>query len=259
MDVAVVRLWKVTDRTNGLIWNLNGSQERRSRKGKGCWSAHHSRHRTGPTSSAPKSSRKHNFVTTTTPCAGCQRYPGECAKISGFGDSLVGMMQYLAQKDCQGRWCGWQGPGVLLQLPLQRWHPAWVLGAIQGHHWQPKIISGRAGKALASSLPLSLNRATIRPASANNFSQFMFLLRKFSEIFVLYSLRPANSEHIWTNSYVNRVCAQCSSHGTSFQALRAVDAQLQPWLHAKLPALTLRCSRNNHPAVPSPQKWSSVS
>lgn len=80
MDVAVVRLSKVTDRTNDLIWNLNGSQERRSGKGKECGSANPSRYMPGPTGSSAKSCGKHNFVTTATTCGGCQRYPGKCTK-----------------------------------------------------------------------------------------------------------------------------------------------------------------------------------
>lgn len=104
-------------------------------------------------------------------------------------------------------------------------YPAWVLAASQGRHWQPKIISGRLGKALVSSLPLPLNKATIRASLTNFCSQLMFLLRKFSEIPVLYSLRSVNSEHTLMNFYVNHVCPKCSSHGTSFQALGAVDAQ----------------------------------
>lgn len=151
--------------------------------------------------------------------------PGECAKwvwgLPGRGDAAFGTEELPGQ--VMG--LGWQGSGVILELPLPCCHPAWVLGATQGHHWQPKIISAWLGKALVSSLPFSLNKVTIRAFLINCCPQLMFLLRKFSEVLVLYSLRSVTSEDIWINSSVNHVCPQCSSHGGSFQALRAVDAQ----------------------------------
>lgn len=129
MDVAAVRLSKVTDRTNGLIWNLNGSQERRSWKGKGCGSAHPSRHMPGPTGSSARRCGKHNFVTTTPTCARCQRY--QVSVQNGFGDSLGGVMQHLAQKNCQDRWWGWAGKG------LGSFYSSLCLAAIQPGCWVP--------------------------------------------------------------------------------------------------------------------------
>lgn len=110
---------------------------------------------------------------------GYQRSPGVCARVRGFGDSLVGVMQYMAQKDCQGGWWGWRGPGILLWLPLQSRHPAgcWVSHSATTN--KPKIISGRVGKSLISSLPFSLNKATTRAALTTCCSQLMILLRIF--------------------------------------------------------------------------------
>lgn len=123
MDVAVVTLSKVTDRTNGLIWNLNSAQERRSRKGKGCGSVHHSWHRAGPTGSSAKSWGKHNFFTPTTTCVGCQRYPSECAKCAWglpgrvdavFGtEGLSGQMMRLART-----WCHFAALSAMLPSSL---------------------------------------------------------------------------------------------------------------------------------------------
>lgn len=233
MDVAVARLSKVTVRTNGVIWSLNGSQWGRGQKSDGCGTVHleeepSPQHSTqhGPYGLMCQGLwEKHNFVALQTDknqvgpffshhvhnggdcwllpshLAGCWRSPRGCAKVRGFGDSLAGVMQYSAQKDCQGRWWGWQGSGVLLQLPLKFCHPAgcWMPhGATTGKH---KIISGRLVTTLISSLPFSLNQASARAALTTCCSQLTILLRIFSEIPVLYFLNTANSENTWIHSY----------------------------------------------------------
>lgn len=152
----------------------------------------------GPTGSSAKSCGKHNFVTSTTTCAGCQRYPGECAKcvwgVPGRGDAVFGTEGLPGQVMGLARvWGHFAAPSAMLPSSL---------GAPQSRNWQHKIISARLGKTLVSSFPLSLHKATIRAALTNCCSQLMFLLRKFSEVLMIYSLRSVNSEHIQINSYV---------------------------------------------------------
>lgn len=166
--------------------------------------------------------------------AGCWRSPRGCAKVRGFGDSLAAVMQYSAQKDCQGRWWGWQGSGVLLQLPLKFCHPAgcWMPhGASTGKH---KIVSGRLVTTLISSLLFSLNQASARAALTTCCSQLMILLRIFSEIPVLYFLNTANSENTWIHSYAKAWLTPLQFPGYWFSVCRLPQGGTEgfwgPWM-----------------------------
>lgn len=247
----VARLSKVTEQTNGVIWSLNGSQQERGRNCEGCGTAHpkeelspqHSVPSTIPTDNCcPTNWQKSDWVNFFTSHVQCWRlltsskslcWVPEVPRVmcKGFGDS-----RSLARKGDEA--C--KALGSFRNSPC---NATIQLGAGCTPLANLKSFLGEWGKHWSHLFPFSLNGNTTRAALTTCSSQLMILLRMFSENLVLYYLGAANCENVWIYSYIKHGCPQCSSQmsvsrlqaaaGRYSQALRAVDAQHQPWLHAE--------------------------